>query len=93
MLISTAKTTTWMKPLKNWPLYIAPTPGISPSTAAAEGLGPLGRRRPTKGCLIALPGRQAGLAENLPSGAPLRTQPAQSALPQFWQKAVAVTPL
>ena len=42
MLISTAKTTTWMKPLKNWPLYIAPTPGINPSTAAAVGFGLFG---------------------------------------------------
>ena len=49
MLISTAKTTTWMKPLKNWPLYMAPTPGINPSTAAVEGLGPLAGGA-VKGC-------------------------------------------
>ncbi len=64
---STAKTTTWTKPLTNWPLYMAPTPGISPSTAADEGLGPLCRRR-NEGLLIALPGRQARLAEKLTSG-------------------------
>jgi hypothetical protein len=49
MLTKTAKITTWMRPLKNWPLYMAPTPGMRPRTAAAEGFGAPGTAG-TKGC-------------------------------------------
>ena len=37
---STAKITTWIRPLKSCPLYIAPTPGIIPRIAAVAGFGP-----------------------------------------------------
>src|ERR1700691_3978231 len=90
MLTSTAKMTTWISPLKNWPLYMAPTPGIRPSTAAAAGLGPLVGA--ANGCWKVCHAVEQGSQRTCPP-ATLRTQPAQSALPQFWHQAVAGTPL
>src|ERR1700751_4173318 len=87
MLTSTAKITTCIRPLKNWPLYIAPTPGISPSTAATAGFGvPAGGT--TNGCCMFCQLTAQGSQSICPDGV-LRTQFAQSALPQFWQYADA----
>src|SRR5512146_275995 len=35
--MNVAKIRTWMNPFTNWPLYIAPTPGINPRIAAKPG--------------------------------------------------------
>ena len=75
----------------NWPLYIAPTPGISPRNAASAGWGaPAGGA--TKGGCTLCHAVQHGSQKICPPGA-LRTQPEHSAFPQFWQYAAALTPL
>jgi hypothetical protein len=72
-------------------LYIAPTPGISPRTAAAAGFGSPAEDA-TKGLGMFCHAIQHGSHRICPP-APLRTQLPHNGLPQFWQNAVAVTPL
>jgi hypothetical protein len=75
----------------NCPLYMAPTPGINPSTAAATGFGlPAGGA--TKGCCKFCHDTAQGSHKICPVGV-VRTHVAQSGFPQFWQNAVAFTPV
>src|SRR5579863_1710648 len=91
MLISTAKITTWISPLKNWPLYIAPTPGMMPRTAAAIGFGAPDGGGATNGCWKFCQAAEHGSHRTWPPGA-LRAHFEHMALPQFWQYAVAAVP-
>src|SRR5208283_3018071 len=78
----------------NWPLYIAPTPGISPRKAASTGWG-ASVGGATKGvCTLAAADHavQQGSQKICPPGA-LRSQLEHSAFPHCWQYAAALKPL
>src|SRR5579883_1985696 len=51
------KAITCRKPFMNWPLYMAPTPGMNPSTAAMPGLG---SRSATGSGVLTAPGAGGG---------------------------------
>src|ERR1700733_129329 len=75
----------------NCPLYIAPTPGISPRMAASTGLGvPAGGG--TNGRCPLCHAIQHGSQKICPPDT-LRMHVWQIGLPQFWQYEVAVIPL
>src|SRR5579875_947684 len=74
--------------LMYWPLYIAPTPGRNPRTAAVPGLGPDGGGGMPGAKPAATPAtRVARQGSQKMFPCTVRTQAKQRGLPQFWQKA------